>query len=96
MAQLVTYRASDRRVYDGAPCSDMSKEWEHTKYLETRMKKADVTASCTYFPMEGKYMVFTNSNILENPQLEGPPKQLTDFYVDKQTALIEAIKLLET
>lgn len=31
-------------------------------------------ASCTYFPCEGKYLIFMNSNILENPDLEGPPE----------------------
>ena len=55
MKELTTYMASDRRVYNGAPCSDMQREWDHTKYLETRMKQADPTARCTYFPMEGKY-----------------------------------------
>lgn len=64
--------------------------------LEKRMLKADPTASCTYFPMEGKYLVFTNSNILQNPDLVGPPIELTgNMHVCKQEALIEAIKILE-
>lgn len=93
---LSTYRATDRRVYNGAPCSDMAREWAHTDALEKRMKQADPTASCTYFPVEGKFMVFINSNILENPDLEGPPRELTgNFHEDKQVALIEAIQELE-
>jgi hypothetical protein len=41
-------------------------------------------------------MVFTNANILENPDLEGPPRELTGcFHVDIQLALIEAIEVLE-
>ena len=31
---LSTYQASDRRVYNGAPCSDMQREWNHTNNLE--------------------------------------------------------------
>ena len=94
--ELTTYRATDRRVYNGAPCSDMSREWAHTDALEKRMKQADPTASCTYFPMEGKFLVFINSNLLENPGLVGPPRELTgNFHADKQEALIEAIFVLE-
>jgi len=93
---LIPYRASDRRVYNGAPCSDMSREWAHTDALENRMQEADPTASCTYFPMEGKYLVFTNTGILKNPNLKGPPKILTNnFHESKQEALIEAVHVLE-
>lgn len=93
---LETYRASDRRCYNGAMCSDLQREANHTKALEKRMKEIDRTAGVCYFPVEGKYLAFTNSNILENPDLEGPPKILTgNFFVDKQAAIIEAIKVLE-
>ena len=94
--KLETYHATDRRVYNGALCSDMTRERNHTRALEKRMMDADPTASCTYFPMEGKYLVFINSNILENPNLVGPPRALTgNFHSDKQEALIEAIKILK-
>ena len=97
MKELTTYRARDRRVYSGAPCSDMAREWAHTEDLEQRMREADGTARCTYFPMEGKYMTFVNSGLLENPDLKGPPIILTgNFHVSKQDALIEAIKVLES
>ena len=93
---LVSYQASDRRVYNGAPCSDMKREWNHTDNLEKMLRKLDATASCTYFPMEGKYLVFTNSNLLENPDLIGPPQVLTgQFHIRKQEALIEAIGVLQ-
>lgn len=92
---LTTYRARDRRVYNGALCSDMRREHDRTRYLENLLREADPTARCTYFPMEGKFMVFTNSNILENPHLVGPPRELTDvMHTDKQVALIEAIEHL--
>jgi len=85
MESLTTYRARDRRVYNGAFCSDMQREVNHTKYLEDRMKKADPSSSCTYFPMQGKYLVFTNTiKILTN-----------NFHESKQEALIEAIIILE-
>lgn len=94
---LITYRASDRRVYNGALCTDMARELNHTKDLEKRMYKADPTSGCTYFPLENKYLVFTNSNILQNPNLVGPPVILTgNFHANKQEALIEAIQILES
>jgi len=96
MTELITYRATDRRCYNGAYCDDLTREHSHTDALTKRMKQADPTASCTYFPMEDKFLVFINSNILENPDLIGPPKILTNnFHSNKQDALIEAIFLLE-
>lgn len=92
----MTYTATDRRVYNDALCTDMQKESDHIEHLETRMKKADPTASYTYFPAEGKYIVFINSNIMENPALIGPPRILTGtMHPSKQLALIEAINVLE-
>lgn len=96
MNKLTPYYATDRRVYYGALCSDMQREADRTKYLRGRMKEADPTARCVYFPVEGKYMVFTNANISENPDLVGPPKELTgNFHTGIQLALIEAIQILE-
>ncbi len=90
------YKAIDRRVYNGTLCPDMQRERNHTEYLIERMRKADKTSSCTYFPMEGQFLTFTNSNILENPDLKGSPKILTgNFWPSKQEALIEAIRILE-
>ena len=97
MVDLVTYRASDRRVYNGALCSDMEREQQHTRALEERMKAANPSARCTYFPMEGMFLVFTNANLLENPDLVGPPVILTNnMHYSKQAALIEAILVLES
>ena len=96
MQKIKTYTATDKRIYNGCPCSDMKHQWDHTKMLVNRMEKADPTASCTYFPIEGKYLIFTNSNILKNPNLTGPPEVLTNvFHKNKQDALIEAIEILE-
>ena len=87
---LEPYHATDRRVYYGAPCSDMSREFKRTDDLMKRLLKAEPTASCTYFPMEGKYMVFIRPDpnrtwdILTN-----------NFHESKQDALIEAITVLE-
>jgi hypothetical protein len=33
---LTPYHASDRRVYNGAPCSDMERERKRTAYLDKR------------------------------------------------------------
>ena len=95
MSELTTYRASDRRVYNGAFCSDMQREVNHTQALVKRMHQLDTTAACIYFPAEGKFLVFINSNMLTHPDLMGPPKILTgNFHNDKQEALIEAIEVL--
>jgi len=86
--ELYVYRAKDRRVYDGALCSDMQRELDHTNYLERRMKRADGTARCTYYPAESRYLVFTD--------VAGRPKILTgNMHSFKQLALIEAIQVLE-
>jgi hypothetical protein len=81
---LEPYYASDRRCYNGAFCSDLQREADRIDALEKRMKKAEPSASCTYFPMEGKYMTFVR--FLE---LTGK------FHTCKQSALIEAIQALE-
>ncbi len=81
---LETYFASDRRYYDGALCSDLQREADRTDALEKRMKASNPDASCTYFPMEDKFMVF-----VKHRQLTG------NFYRHKQQALIEAIQVLE-
>jgi hypothetical protein len=93
--ELEVYHATDRRVYDGAPCSDMSREFKRTADLDARMKAADPSARCTYFPAEGKFLVATNCDML-NPGHVGAPRILTgNFHEDKQAALIEAILVLE-
>lgn len=91
MVELETYRATDRRVYWGAPCSDMKREFDRTDNLWKRMKAADPTARCVYFPMEGKYLVHHYPN---NPHR---PEDVTGvMHEDNQVALIEAIKVLES
>jgi len=84
--ELTTYRATDRRVYNGAFCSDMKRESDHTKALEKRMRKADPTTYVAYFPMQDAYLAFIgdDSKILSN-----------NFHTSKQVALIEAIEMLE-
>jgi hypothetical protein len=73
----------------------MRREFAHIEDLESRMKAADPSARCTYFPVEGKYLVATNCDLL-NPKHVGAPKILTgNFHQSKQQALIEAIQVLE-
>jgi len=96
---LEPYHARDRRVYNGALCTDMQKEADRIKYLEERLKKADHTARVTFFPAPGPdygYLVSTNANLLD-PNHKGVPKDVTgNFHWDKQDALIEAIEVLES
>jgi hypothetical protein len=68
----------------------MEKEYQHTKGLGSRLKKLDPTARATYFPMEGKFLVFLHHK-------EKAPTELTgNMHEDKQVALIEAIQNLES
>ena len=46
------HHATDRRVYNGALCSDMQREQDSIKQLK---KLLPDNAQCTYFPMEGKW-----------------------------------------
>jgi hypothetical protein len=94
---LEPYYASDRRCYNGAFCSDLQREADRTDALEKRMKESDPSASCTYFPAEGKYMTFVNTKVPDGPYKGfDRPKQLTGkFHTCKQSALIEAIQVLE-
>jgi hypothetical protein len=94
---LEPYYASDRRCYNGAFCSDLQREADRIAALEKRMKASDPSASCTYFPAGGKYLVFVNKKIQSGPYKGfDTPKQLTgNFYHCKQSALIEAIQVLE-
>jgi hypothetical protein len=88
--ELTTYKAADRRVYNGALCSDMAREFAHTEYLEARLEKASPLASCTYFPAEGKHLVFVKSCST------GVPLELTgNFHENRQDAIVEAIRILE-
>lgn len=84
---LEPYYATDRRVYNGAPCSDMSREWKHTDELEAYLKKLRPGAFATYFPIEGKWDVSDRDN--------GYRSIIPDLVYGKQEALIEAINILE-
>jgi len=69
------YKATDRRVYNGALCSDMKKEQDSLSKLER--KAAKLGARATYFPMEGKWSVWSDF------------RRVSDMYSDKGAALVE-------
>jgi hypothetical protein len=84
MVTLEVYQATDRRCYNGALSGDLTTELNHTAALTKRMKEANKYASCVYFPVENKYLVFAEMVILTH-----------NFHFSKQKALIEAIEILE-
>jgi len=87
--ELTPYYARDRRVYNGASCSGMNREQEHLAALSRRMRKADPTAHCTDFYQDGWIVWIT-------PDPNRAPRELTgNGHWDKQSAIIEAIKVLE-
>lgn len=83
-AELTPYYARDRRVYNGALCSDMEREEAHIKALDLRMKQAHPEARAVYFPAEGKFLVFIGIRMLT-----------CTFHECQQRAMIEAIRILE-
>ena len=77
------YYATDMRVYDGCPSSDLQRQYDNTDRLYKLMQKIEPLATCCYFPVEGKYMTFRDH------------KPITDvFHSCKQQTLIEAIQVL--
>lgn len=84
MNKLTTYRAIDRRLYNGTPCPDLQRELDHTSRLEDMMHELDNSTRCAFFPSEGKHLIFWRGYQL----LTG------NLHLDKQEALIEAIKAL--
>jgi len=52
------YTATDRRVYNGAPCSDMQREHDSLASLVAEAAKRGARA--TYFPVEG-WSVWVNN-----------------------------------
>jgi hypothetical protein len=80
---LKTYKASDRRVYNGALCTDMKNEIDHESKLMKILRKIEPSASCTFFPLEYSYMVFVNHRMVTGI-----------FHECKQEAIIEAIENL--
>lgn len=74
-----------------------AKKTNKNNNLSRRLRELDPTAAVTYFPAEGKYLAFTNTNLRTNTDLEGPPKILTgNFHECKKEALMEAIKIIES
>jgi hypothetical protein len=91
MVELVPYHATDRRVYNGAFCSDMTREKNHKEELLAELLRLCPQAKVTYFPMEGYYDVSIRH--------EEPGKlwfECVYSNYDKQLAIIGAIhKIIE-
>lgn len=88
--KLTAYYATDRRCYDGAPCTDLSREIKHEASLARRLKSVDATAYCTYFPSEGRFLTsFSPPTGRRNQDITG------NFHDNRQDALIDAIEELE-
>jgi hypothetical protein len=81
-----TYYATDRRVYNGALCSDMQRQEDHTEALLARLVELEPDAFCTYFPMEGKWNVSRSSDY---------KSIIPSLVYGKQEAIITAIRILE-
>lgn len=67
--------ATARRVYNGAPCSDMQKELDSVAALQS--KAVRFNAYTIYFPMENKWSVWIGN------------KQVSKFHTEEGDALVE-------
>ena len=76
------YVATDRRCYNGAPCSDLQREWDTIDKLTDLVKKNG--GHITYFPVEGK---FTGHNI--------KTYESTEFCDSKASAAISYLKMVD-
>ncbi len=83
MNQPTLHYATDRRCYNGAMCSDLQREIGSREKILAEIKKEFPEYSCTYFPMEGKYLSFLKYDILTNTMWE-----------DKGQCLLEAWRVL--
>jgi hypothetical protein len=75
------YRATDRRVYQGSPCSDMRREFETGRKLMEVLKQIEPRAVSTYFPMEGFHLISIKIETEDRLYFE----EITE-HQDKQTA----------
>lgn len=70
--ELSHHRATDRRMYNGCPSSDLKKELKSIKQLKKVLSEIHPNACVTYFPVEGKYMGFVNHvQVTKFMELEG-------------------------
>jgi len=81
-----TYYATDRRVYNGALCSDMQRQQDHTNALLAKLVELEPDAFCTYFPQEDKWDVSRRSDY---------KSIIPSLIAGKQEAIIAAIEILE-
>lgn len=58
MERPTLHRATDRRCYNEAMCSNLQREVDSEKEILRQLKKVEPEFSCTYFPMEKKYLTF--------------------------------------
>lgn len=71
------------RYYNGCPDTELQAFIDARANAQKKMETINPKARCVYFPMEQRYSVW-----LEN-------KRITDYFVDKLSALNSAIELLE-
>lgn len=76
------------RIYNGCPDSAMKRRWEEEakqrKEFDKKFLQHGIRAHATFFPMEQKYMVFSDSY-----------KVLSDFFSTEFEALGNALNKLD-
>jgi hypothetical protein len=83
MKEPELHYATDRRCYNGAFCDDLQREVNSKINVLRIIQAKHPEYSCTYFPMEGKYLSF-----LKYQELSG------NMFEDKGQCLLEAWNIL--
>ena len=89
MTNLQPYYATDRRIYNGAPCSDMRRQWNREEEILKELRRLEPRAWMTYFPQEGFWSAAywdKDDKFCDIP---------TPDFGCKQTAMLAAIEYLE-
>jgi len=70
--------ATDRRCYNGAPCSDLKREWDSRDNIRKQIQAVEPEFHTTYFPAQAMHSGWIKS------------RKITDEYEDVGDALLEA------
>ena len=70
--------ARDRRCYNGAPCTDLKREWDSRDNIRAQLQAVEPEFRTVYFPVEGKHSGWIKY------------KEITVLHEDVGDALLEA------
>ena len=87
--RLEPHYATDKRVYNGAPSSDLYHQWKHEAALMAELKKLEPNAVRTYFPADCYHLISIRHETATRLWFEDISQ-----HRDKQRAIITAIETI--